>query len=51
MPKLGDPELRALPDARQTVRGLAASSRLADALDRTHFGVVRRLDVGSRRTA
>jgi exopolyphosphatase / guanosine-5'-triphosphate,3'-diphosphate pyrophosphatase len=47
MPKLGDPELRALPGAaRETVRGLAALLRLADALDRTQFGVVRRLEAG-----
>jgi exopolyphosphatase / guanosine-5'-triphosphate,3'-diphosphate pyrophosphatase len=42
MPKLGDPELRALPGSvRRAVRGLAALLRVADALDRTHFGVVR----------
>ena len=42
MPKLGDPEVRALPGAvRRAVRGLAALLRIADALDRTHFGVVR----------
>jgi exopolyphosphatase/guanosine-5'-triphosphate,3'-diphosphate pyrophosphatase len=46
MPKPADPELRALPGSvRRTVRGLAALLRLADALDRTHFGVVRGLDV------
>jgi exopolyphosphatase / guanosine-5'-triphosphate,3'-diphosphate pyrophosphatase len=46
MPKLGDPELRVLTGTvRHTVRGLAAILRLADALDRTHFGVVRGLEV------
>jgi exopolyphosphatase/guanosine-5'-triphosphate,3'-diphosphate pyrophosphatase len=46
MPKPGDPELRALPGSvRRAVRGLSALLRLADALDRTHFGVVRALDV------
>jgi len=46
MPKLGDPELRALAGTvRHTVRGLAAILRLADALDRTHFGVVRGVEV------
>jgi len=46
MPKLGDPELRALSGTvRHTVRGLAALLRLADALDRTHFGVVRGIEV------
>ncbi len=45
-PKLADPELRALPgSSRQVVRGLAALLRVADALDRTHFGAVRRLAV------
>ena len=44
--KLADPELRALPGSRRgVVRGLAALLRVADALDRTHFGVVRRLGV------
>jgi exopolyphosphatase/guanosine-5'-triphosphate,3'-diphosphate pyrophosphatase len=44
IPKLGDPELHALPaGARRLVRGLAALLRVADALDRTHFGAVRRL--------
>jgi exopolyphosphatase/guanosine-5'-triphosphate,3'-diphosphate pyrophosphatase len=46
MPKPGDPELRALPGAaRRVVRGLAALLRVADALDRTHFGVVHGLEV------
>src|SRR5439155_417389 len=46
VPKLADPELQALPRAaRRVVRGLAALLRTADALDRTHFGAVRRLRV------
>ena len=46
IPKLADPDLRALPgSARRMVRGLAALLRTADALDRTHFAAVRRLDV------
>jgi exopolyphosphatase/guanosine-5'-triphosphate,3'-diphosphate pyrophosphatase len=46
VPKLADPQLSALPArARRTVRGLAALLRVADALDRTHFGVVRGLAV------
>jgi exopolyphosphatase/guanosine-5'-triphosphate,3'-diphosphate pyrophosphatase len=46
IPKLADPELRSLPDSiRRVVRGLAALLRIADALDRTHFGAVRRLAV------
>jgi exopolyphosphatase / guanosine-5'-triphosphate,3'-diphosphate pyrophosphatase len=45
MPKLADPALGALPGSlRRTVRGLAALLRVADALDRTHFGVVRSLE-------
>src|SRR5262245_5651397 len=52
VPKLSDPELRALPAInRRIVRGCAALLRVADALDRTHFGVVRGVDaaVTSRR--
>ena len=46
IPKQTDPELQALPAAeRRTVRGLAAIVRIADALDRTRFGVVRTLRV------
>ena len=46
IPKLADPELRVLPGAaRRVVRALAALLRTADALDRTQFGVVRRLAV------
>jgi len=46
VPKLADPELGALPGtARRVVRALAALLRTADALDRTQFGVVRRLGV------
>ncbi len=41
VPKAGDPEVRALPaPARRVVRGCAALLRLADGLDRTHFGVI-----------
>src|SRR5213592_2187209 len=46
VPKLADPEVQALPRAaRRVVRGLAALLRTADALDRTHFGAVRRLRI------
>ena len=49
VPKLADPDLRALPrPMARTVRGLAALLRVADALDRTHFDVVRTLDVALR---
>jgi exopolyphosphatase/guanosine-5'-triphosphate,3'-diphosphate pyrophosphatase len=45
-PSLDAPELRALgAGKRKLVRGLAALLRVADALDRSHFGVVKRLDV------
>jgi len=45
-PKMADPELKALPPStRRTVRALAALLRLGDALDRTHFGVVRDLRI------
>ena len=44
-PRPTDPELRALPAAaRRSVRGLAALLRVADALDRSRFGVVKRLE-------
>jgi exopolyphosphatase/guanosine-5'-triphosphate,3'-diphosphate pyrophosphatase len=43
-PKRSDPEFQALPRAtRRVVRMLAALLRLADALDRTHFGVIKDL--------
>ncbi len=43
-PKRSDPELCGLPaTARRTVRTLALLLRLADALDRTHFSVVKDL--------
>ena len=43
---LDSPELRALAAGnRRMVRGFAAILRVADALDRSHFGVVRRLGV------
>jgi exopolyphosphatase/guanosine-5'-triphosphate,3'-diphosphate pyrophosphatase len=46
IPKLSDPELRALPGpTRREVRSLAALLRVADALDRTHFGAVGDLEV------
>lgn len=45
-PKPGSPELRGLPASRRRVlRGLSAILRLADALDRTHVGVVNTLRV------
>src|SRR5215468_5058072 len=45
-PRLSDVEMQALPPAsRRLVRGLAALLRVADALDRTHFGVIKRLRV------
>lgn len=52
IPKPTAPELAALPsDRRKQVRPLAAILRLADALDRTHFGVVRDLRVLRRNGA
>ena len=45
VPKTGDPELQSLPPrSRTVVRALAALLRIADGLDRTQFGVVKRLD-------
>jgi exopolyphosphatase / guanosine-5'-triphosphate,3'-diphosphate pyrophosphatase len=45
-PKLDSPELAALsPQRRRVVRGLAAILRVADALDRSHFGVVKNIEV------
>ena len=45
-PKPASPELTALPARRRRqLRTLAAVLRLADALDRTHFGVVRGIHV------
>jgi exopolyphosphatase / guanosine-5'-triphosphate,3'-diphosphate pyrophosphatase len=45
-PSLDSPELRTLTAGRRrVVRGLAAILRVADALDRSHFGVVRNIDV------
>jgi exopolyphosphatase/guanosine-5'-triphosphate,3'-diphosphate pyrophosphatase len=44
VPKAGDPELRSMPPrAARIVRGLAAILRVADALDRTQFGVIKHL--------
>ncbi len=46
VPKLSDPDVEKLPAAsRRLVRALAALLRVADALDRTHFGVIRELQV------
>lgn len=48
-PKPSDAEFRALPQkARHTVRALSAVLRIADALDRTHYGVVRDVTVSRR---
>ncbi len=45
-PKVDSPELSALPGPkRRWVRGFAAILRIADALDRTHFGVVKNIEV------
>jgi exopolyphosphatase/guanosine-5'-triphosphate,3'-diphosphate pyrophosphatase len=48
-PKRADPEYGALPAAAQhVVRGLSALLRVADALDRSHYGVVRDVTVRRR---
>lgn len=48
-PKASDAEFRRLPQrARHTVRALSAVLRIADALDRTHYGVVRDVTVSRR---
>lgn len=48
-PKASDPEFRALPaKAKATVRALSAILRLADAFDRSHYGVVRDVSVARR---
>jgi len=45
-PKLDSPELAVLPpQKRRIVRGLAAILRIADALDRTRFSVVKNIEV------
>lgn len=45
-PKAGDAEFRRLPQrAKHTVRALSAVLRIADALDRSHYGVVRDVTV------
>lgn len=50
VPKPSDPDMRVLPAAaRRTVRGLAALLRVADALDRTHFGVIQHVAVARER--
>ncbi len=49
-PRLSDPEVQTLPPAsRRLVRGLAALLRVADALDRTHFGVIEQVRVSRQR--
>ena len=48
-PKASDPEYRALPQkTRATVRALSAILRVADALDRSHYGIVRDVAVVRR---
>jgi exopolyphosphatase / guanosine-5'-triphosphate,3'-diphosphate pyrophosphatase len=48
-PKASDPEFRALPQKdRTTVRALSALLRIADACDRSHYGVVRDITVQRR---
>jgi exopolyphosphatase / guanosine-5'-triphosphate,3'-diphosphate pyrophosphatase len=45
-PKLDSPDLKLLsPAKRRVIRGLAAILRVADALDRSHFGVVKNIEV------
>jgi len=45
-PKLDSPDLKSLsPSKRRVIRGLAAILRVADALDRSHFGVVKNIEV------
>jgi len=49
VPKASDAEFRRLPQrARHTVRALSAVLRIADGLDRTHYGVVRDIAVSRR---
>jgi exopolyphosphatase/guanosine-5'-triphosphate,3'-diphosphate pyrophosphatase len=49
-PRLSDPDVQTLPPAnRRLVRGLAALLRVADALDRTHFGVIERVSASRQR--
>ncbi|MFN8642867.1 MAG: HD domain-containing protein [Candidatus Binatia bacterium] len=49
VPKAADAEFRRLPQrAKHTVRALSAVLRIADALDRSHYGVVRDVTVGRR---
>ena len=48
-PKPADPEIAVLPPRlRRTVRRLAALLRLADALDRAHFGIIKNLHITER---
>ncbi|HUA34068.1 MAG TPA: Ppx/GppA phosphatase family protein [Candidatus Binataceae bacterium] len=45
-PKLDSPELKALTASRRKlVRAFAAILRIADALDRSHFGIIRNVEV------
>src|ERR1019366_7202431 len=45
-PKLDSPEMNGLaPSKRRVARGLAAILRVADALDRSHFSVVKNIEV------
>ncbi len=45
-PKLDSPELKALSASkRKLVRAFAAILRIADALDRSHFGIIRNVEV------
>ena len=49
LPKDTDPEILALSKQdRRVVRGMVALLRLADGLDRTHYGVVREVSVSRR---
>lgn len=51
VPKASDAEFRRLSQrAKHTVRALSAVLRIADALDRTHYGVVRDVTVSRRGT-
>ena len=49
-PRVSAVDVQALPPARRRlVRGLAALLRVADALDRTHFGVIKELQISRQR--
>jgi exopolyphosphatase/guanosine-5'-triphosphate,3'-diphosphate pyrophosphatase len=48
-PKSASPELRTLPPRwRRNLRGVSAVLRVADALDRTHVGVVKSIEISHR---